>query len=60
VECSFLVVWCCMGHASQGERAVGELEGTIGTLYCFENMEVGSIVFNIGYLESGTQGTLKM
>jgi hypothetical protein len=28
-------------------RKVSELEGTIGTPYCFENVEVDSIVFNM-------------
>jgi hypothetical protein len=31
-EFTFLVVWCCMGYASKGERVVGKLEETIGTL----------------------------
>jgi hypothetical protein len=39
-----------MGYASKGERVVGELVGTIGTLYFFENVEVGSFVFNVVYL----------
>jgi hypothetical protein len=27
------------------------LEGTTGTSYCLENVEVASFVFNLGYLE---------
>jgi hypothetical protein len=30
VECNFLVVWRCLGYASQGKRFVGKLEGAIG------------------------------
>jgi len=40
-----------MGYASKDERVVGELEGTIGTPYCFENVEVGCSVFNVVSLE---------
>jgi hypothetical protein len=50
MEFASTVVWCCMGYASKGERVVGELVGTIGTLYFFENVEVGSFVFNVVYL----------
>jgi hypothetical protein len=48
---AFPVVWCCMGYASEGERVVGELEMTKGTPYCFENVEIGTFVFNMVYLE---------
>ena len=47
----FPVVWCCMGYALKGGRVVGELEGTIEILYCFGNVEVGSFMFNVVYLE---------
>jgi hypothetical protein len=49
MEFTFPVIWCCMGYASKGEKIVGELEETIGTLYCFGNVEVGSFVFNVVY-----------
>jgi hypothetical protein len=50
-----------MGYASKDERVVGELEGTIGTPYCFENVEVGCSVFNVVSLgENGTQEILKI
>jgi hypothetical protein len=45
MELAFPVVWCCRGYALKGERVVGKLEGTIKTLYCFGNVEVGSFVF---------------
>jgi len=32
MELAFLVVWGCMGYALKGERFVGELERTIGTM----------------------------
>jgi hypothetical protein len=51
VECAFLVVWCCLVYALKCERVVGELEGIIGKLYCIENMEVGSFLFNVVSLE---------
>jgi hypothetical protein len=51
MELAFPVVWCCRGYALKGERVVGKLEGTIKTLYCFGNVEVGSFVFNVVYLE---------
>jgi hypothetical protein len=38
MEFAFLVVWCCMGYVSKDGRVVGELEGTIGTPYCFGNV----------------------
>jgi hypothetical protein len=34
-----------------GEQVIGELEGTIGTPYCFENVEVGCFMFNGVYFE---------
>jgi hypothetical protein len=48
---AFQVVWCCMGYTSKGERVIGELEGTIGKPYFFENVEVGSFVCNVVSLE---------
>jgi len=61
VEYIFPIVWRCMGYASKDERVVGELEGTIGTPYCFENVEVGCSVFNVVSLgENGTQEILKI
>jgi hypothetical protein len=51
VEYAFPVVLCCIGYASKGERVVDELEGTIGKLYSFENVEVGSFVSIVVSLE---------
>jgi hypothetical protein len=41
-----------MSYVLKGERIVGELERTNGTIFCFGNVEVGSFVFNVVYLET--------
>jgi hypothetical protein len=47
VECDFSAIWCWLGYASKGEWFVAKLEGTIGNLSCFANLEVSSFVFNV-------------
>jgi hypothetical protein len=51
MELTFLTIWGCMGYASKGERFVGELMGTIGTMQCFKIVEIGSFMSNVMYLE---------
>ena len=34
-----------------GEQVIGELQGTIGTSYCIENVEIDSFVLIVVYLE---------
>jgi hypothetical protein len=57
MEFAFPDVWYCRSYASEGER-VGELERTKRTLECFESVEVGSIVFNVVYLETAERKKL--
>ncbi|XP_062164997.1 uncharacterized protein LOC133871585 [Alnus glutinosa] len=54
VEYTIAAVWCCVGYAVIGERAVGELEGVNGQPVVGADLENGSIVFDVVFME-GTE-----
>jgi hypothetical protein len=47
-------IFYLFGYASNSEKVVGELKRTTWTPYCFRNVGIGSIVFNVMYLERKT------